>query len=143
MVGLGVEGPQDERYQDICWAYFAEKHLPFYRVTWLHNYSDKVVPDASKQWSLLIEVNQNSVPKDASEADVVALCEKAFRELGIIGQECQVVSRWCQLLKLSYPVPFLGRDELVEAVKGHLEKEYQIYTRGRFGDWIYEWTNQD
>jgi len=59
--------------------------LPFYRLTWLNNYSEKVVPDVSKHWSLLFEVNVNSVPSDATEKEILDINEKACRDLGLIG----------------------------------------------------------
>jgi len=141
ILGFGIEGPQVEAYKDISWAYFPEKELPFYRVTWLHNYSDKVVPDISKHWSLLIEVNQNSVPKGATDQEILDMNEKAFRETGIIGPDCKIVSYFIRFLKLSYPVPFLKREEIIGKLVPYLEDKYQIYTRGRFGDWIYEFSN--
>ena len=42
-----------------CWMYFPEENCPYYRVTYLSNYSPEVVPDATRQYSLLAEVSRS------------------------------------------------------------------------------------
>lgn len=63
ILGIGVSGPKPEATKDLCWAYFPDSDIPFYRVTWLSNYSDDLVSDPSKHWSLLLEVNVKSLPE--------------------------------------------------------------------------------
>ena len=41
-----------------------------------------------------------------------------------------------------YPVPFTGRDELLELVQTEFERS-GVLSRGRFGGWRYESCNQD
>ena len=41
-----------------------------------------------------------------------------------------------------YPTPFLGRDETLAAILPGLEA-CRVYSRGRFGAWRYEVSNQD
>ncbi|SYZ64647.1 hypothetical_protein (plasmid) [Leishmania braziliensis MHOM/BR/75/M2904] len=45
--------------------------------------------------------------------------------------------------KKGYPIPFVGRNELLEEVQPVLRDTYKIYSRGRFGAWRYEVANQD
>ena len=54
----------------------------------------------------------------------------------------QVVSKHYNYLPYGYPVPFLGREKVLAEVQPHLEFR-QIYSRGRFGGWRYEVSNQD
>ncbi|HHT9106668.1 MAG TPA: amine oxidase, partial [Candidatus Wujingus californicus] len=42
----------------------------------------------------------------------------------------------------SFPVPFLGRDEVLREVQSFLSGN-DIYSRGRFGGWKYEVGNMD
>jgi hypothetical protein len=57
--------------------------------------------------------------------------------------ETEIVSTWTEMIKYAYPVPFLKRDSILDVVIPHLEKTYGIYSRGRFGLWKYEISNQD
>jgi hypothetical protein len=59
-----------------------------------------------------------------------------------ISKKTQIVSTLHQRFGYGYPTPFLGRDELVDTVLSALEKEH-IFSRGRFGAWKYEVSNQD
>lgn len=53
-----------------------------------------------------------------------------------------VASVWMHSACYGYPTPFLGRDRLVEPILAELEN-VNIYSRGRFGGWKYEVSNQD
>jgi len=46
-------------------------------------------------------------------------------------------------LNLGYPTPTLGRDEAINNILPTLQKDRQIWSRGRFGAWKYEVANQD
>ena len=56
IVGVGIEQPVPSKK---CWMYFPEENSPFYRVTYLSNYSPEVVPDATRYYSLLAEVSHS------------------------------------------------------------------------------------
>ena len=53
-----------------------------------------------------------------------------------------VVSRWHRRLEHGYPTPWLGRDETLARVDARL-RVANIFSRGRFGAWKYEVSNQD
>jgi hypothetical protein len=65
-----------------------------------------------------------------------------LRRLGIVPAESSVVSQWRKTLKHGYPVPFLGRDDVLTSAHAQLT-EYDIFSRGRFGGWKYEVSNMD
>ena len=67
---------------------------------------------------------------------------RALREDRLIGPESEIVSRWYHKEKYGYPVPSTNRDAALEAVQPLLE-ERSIFSRGRFGAWKYEVSNQD
>jgi hypothetical protein len=60
----------------------------------------------------------------------------------LIESRDDIVSTWQLRLEHGYPTPFLGRDDIVHAVLPELEK-LGISSRGRFGAWKYEVSNQD
>ena len=65
----------------------------------------------------------------------------AFERCGFIDRP-NVVSRWHRRLEHGYPTPWLGRDEVLGEVEQALHAA-GIYSRGRFGAWKYEVSNQD
>ena len=65
----------------------------------------------------------------------------AFERCGFIDR-ANVVSRWHRRLEHGYPTPWLGRDEVLGEVEQALHGA-GIYSRGRFGAWKYEVSNQD
>eukprot|EP00347_Sterkiella_histriomuscorum_P000503 403375600 len=154
IIGFGISGPKPDATKDLSWAYFPDKDIPFYRVTWLSNYSEDLVPDSSQHWSLLLEVNVKSLDEKLRQSsienneEVQNACLEALYKLNIIPDPTQtpdikIISRYTKRVEYSYPVPFVKRDSLLEKILPHLEKEYGIYSRGRFGDWKYEISNQD
>ena len=72
--------------------------------------------------------------------DAVRRTEESLRALGA-GSDC-VVSRFVREIPMGYPVPTLGRDDIVRTVDEGL-RAHGLYSRGRFGGWRYESSNQD
>ena len=71
-VGIGVA---DECPSTKCWMYFPESNSPFYRVTYLSNYSPKVTPGPG-HFSLLAEVSSSEY-KPENAHDVVEVIRSA------------------------------------------------------------------
>ena len=152
IVGIGIQGPQPEATKDLSWAYFPDEDIPFYRVSWHSNYSKNMSPDPERYWSLLLEVNVKSLEEQLREPtpenmkEVERQCLQALFKLKIVpdpahNPEISIARTHTQFVKYSYPVPFLKRDSILEKLLPHLEQEYGIYSRGRFGNWKYEISN--
>jgi hypothetical protein len=69
---------------------------------------------------------------------VVAGCKKAR----LLPKGAKLASVWSRSLERGYPTPFLERDDLLEHLQPQLER-LGILSRGRFGGWKYEVSNQD
>jgi protoporphyrinogen oxidase len=139
-VGIGVA---DECPSSKCWMYFPGSDTPFYRVTYLSNYSSRVVPGPG-YFSLLAEVS-SSVYKPENPDDVVDRTIQgmvASRLLDPEQAERKIVSRELLRVPYSYPVPTRERDEALAVIQPWL-MERGIYSRGRFGAWRYEIGNTD
>lgn len=138
-VGIGVRGDANTTR---CWMYFPEDDCPFYRVTYLSNYSTKVAPDG--HFSLLAEVSSSEFKPENAD-DVVQRTIDGMRSTGLLtGRQVNedIVSRQLLSVSYSYPVPALGRDEALAVIQPWLESQ-GILSRGRFGAWRYEIGNTD
>lgn len=151
MVGIGLRSrtPGAGTPSTKSWMYFPEDNCPFYRVTYLSNYSPFMTPDKDNYYSLLCEVSESDAKPtpgkggrdpDAVVAEVVTGLENA----GLLepGERANIVSRWCYYADYSYPTPSVERDEILSEVIPYLEG-VGIYSRGRFGMWKYEVANTD
>jgi protoporphyrinogen oxidase len=141
IVGVGFEGRPPADLETKCWMYFPEPETPFYRVTVFSNYSPNNVARPGEQWSLMAEVSESGAkPVDASR--VVEETIEGFRRCRFIDRDTRIVSRFHTRLEHGYPTPWLGRDEVLAPVNEALESR-GILSRGRFGAWKYEVSNQD
>jgi protoporphyrinogen oxidase len=139
-IGIGVA---DECPSSKCWMYFPGSDSPFYRVTYLSNYSPQVTPGPGN-FSLLAEVSSSPF-KQEDPTDVVARTIEGMVACELLTPEQadhRIVSRQLLRVPYSYPVPTIGRDGALAIIQPWL-MEHDIYSRGRFGAWRYEIGNTD
>jgi protoporphyrinogen oxidase len=141
IVGIGLKGKVPEHLKTKCWMYFPEADCPFYRVTIFSNYSPHNVPDAHSTWSVMTETSESDC-KPVNQDTLVAATIQGLLNTGLINNADDVVSTWTHRARYGYPIPGLHRDEALEEILPALEND-NIYSRGRFGAWKYEVSNQD
>lgn len=141
IVGVGLKGKPKEELKTKCWMYFPEANCPFYRVTLFSKYSPFNVPDIKENWSLMTEVSE-SVHKPVDEKSLVVEVIQGLRNTKLISSEDEIVSTWQYKTNYGYPTPSIHRDEVINDIQPILMKK-NIYSRGRFGMWKYEVSNQD
>ena len=141
IIGLGVRGTPPEEIGTKCWMYFPEDDCPFYRATVFSNYSPFNVPDIGAGWSLMCEVSE-SPAKPVDAASVVRRTVDGAVATGLVGSREDVIHTWTRRLPYGYPTPALDRDRALEFLLPGLQ-DRGIYSRGRFGAWKYEVSNQD
>ncbi len=141
IVGIGLDGRVPEQLRTKCWMYFPEANTPFYRATVFSNYSPNNVPRPGMQWSLMAEVSE-SPDKPVSSRTLVDDVVAGLRAAQLIDADAKILSRWHQRVEHGYPTPWLGRDEILTPVDSAL-RAVSILSRGRFGAWKYEVSNQD
>ena len=142
VVGIGVEGQPPAHLKHQCWMYFPEDDCPFYRVTVFSNYSPYHVPKPGQQWSLMAEVCE-TVNRSVDSAAIVEQVIQGFYKTQLLDAARDIiVSRFHRRLEYGYPTPFYGREELCKPIFAALEAK-DILSRGRFGAWKYEVSNQD
>jgi protoporphyrinogen oxidase len=141
IVGIGLRGAPPEKLLTKCWMYFPEGDCPFYRVTVFSNYSPANVPDINAQWSLMAETSQ-SPAKPVDEAQVLESTIQGLLNTGLIAQRSDVISTWKYSAPHGYPTPCRDRDAALATLMPALHSR-GLYSRGRFGAWKYEVSNQD
>jgi protoporphyrinogen oxidase len=141
-VGIGLDRPSPSTKN---WIYFPNPTTPFYRMTYLSNYSPGIVPggDTSRYCSLLTETTYSPhrrLPSgDFVKAVLDGLLAEKILEPSDIGK---VVSTYLIHAGHAYPIPSIDRDAALSVIQPYLESKH-IYSRGRFGSWKYEIGNQD
>ncbi|HEX8911360.1 MAG TPA: FAD-dependent oxidoreductase [Humisphaera sp.] len=140
MVGIGIKQPCPSTKS---WMYFPEDNCPFYRVTYLSNYSPYMTPDKDRYYSLLTETSYSEFkPVDGSR--IVDDTITGLVNAGLLKDEDRkdICDTWVYDAKYSYPTPSVERDGILSEVIPYLER-HDIYSRGRFGMWKYEVANTD
>jgi hypothetical protein len=123
--------------------YFPESNAPFYRVTYLSNYSPEVVPDPSTHYSLLAEVSHSEL-KPVNRETIVEETIQGFVNTKLITDDDRkdIVDAHLIEREHTYPTPSLERDGALAVLHPWFESR-DIFSRGRFGAWRYEVGNMD
>jgi len=139
IVGVGVDRPANSTKN---WIYFPEPEVPFYRVTYLSNYSPYITPGPDQ--TLLLTETSRSGHKPEDGATIVQRVVDGLVKTGLMDESdrVKVVTTWLCSPDMTYPVPSLTRDESLGTIQPWL-REQGIWSRGRFGAWLYEIGNMD
>ncbi len=141
LFGFGVRGNMPERYAGLHSCQVTDADIPFWRLNFPMTVSRGNGPDGC--YSMLCEVSEPAEQPARPAAELRAEVEESLFRMGLVGKPGQeIVSRWEYSIEHGYPVPFLGRDALLGEVQPQLEAA-GVYSRGRFGSWRYEISNQD
>jgi hypothetical protein len=105
------------------------------------NYSPNNVPDIQQYWSLMLEVAESPV-KQVDRERLIDSVIKGLIATRLIDNRNEIANIWHHLVEYGYPTPSLRRDEALNQLLPALE-QYGIFSRGRFGAWKYEVSNQD
>lgn len=139
IVGVGVARPTPS---EKCWLYFPEENAPFYRVTYLSNYSPYMTPDPN-HFLLLTETSRSEYKPEDKNTIIDRVIE------GLINTQIlepadldRIASTYLIDVDYSYPVPTVDRNGALATIQPYL-RQHDIYSRGRFGAWCYEIGNMD
>jgi protoporphyrinogen oxidase len=141
IVGLGISGRPPEILRTKTWMYFPESNCPFYRVTVFSNYAEANVPAPGSTWSLMCEVSESNHRPVNQQLLINSVVDGAIAT-GLVKDKKQILSRWSHRVRYGYPVPGLWRDATLAQLLPDFER-FGVYSRGRFGLWKYEVSNQD
>ena len=139
IVGVGLDRPANSTKN---WIYFPEPEVPFYRVTYLSNYSPYITPEPD-QTLFLTETSRSQHKPEPADTIVdrvidglidTKLMDESDRDL--------IATTWRCSPDMSYPVPSTTRDAALGTIQPWLRSQ-GIWSRGRFGAWLYEIGNMD
>ena len=139
--GIGLRGKPPEHLRTKCWMYFPEDNCPFYRVTVFSNYSPNNVPDIKTNWSLMAEVSESPY-KPVDQGRLIEQVIEGLLATQLIERRQDIVSIWKYRAAYGYPTPGLERDAALAKILPFFESK-SVFSRGRFGLWKYEVSNQD
>ena len=140
VVGVGCERPLAD---DRSWLYFADDHIPFYRVTNFAKYAAANVPDAdTSRYSSYLTESAYSRHRPRERTGVEETVVDGLVAAGLIDNAVPIASLHTIDVEYAYPIPTLRRDAALRVVQPWL-MEHGIYSRGRFGSWRYEIGNMD
>ncbi len=139
IVGVGVDRPAETTKN---WIYFPEPDVPFYRVTYLSNYSPYITPQPDQ--TLFLTETSRSPHKPEDAATIVDRVVDGLVDTGLMTEADRglVVTTWLCSPEMTYPVPSVERDACLGTIQPWLRSQ-GIYSRGRFGAWLYEIGNMD
>lgn len=139
IVGIGIDRPASSTKN---WIYFPESDVPFYRVTYLSNYSPYITPRPDQ--TLLLTETSWSQHKHEDAGTIVDRVVDGLISTKLMEPEDRqrVVSTWLCSPAMSYPVPSVSRDQSLGTIQPWLRSQ-SIWSRGRFGGWLYEIGNMD
>jgi len=139
IVGVGVDRacPTNK-----CWLYFPEESAPFYRVTYLSNYSPQITPK-DDQFLLLTETAHSPYKPEPREGIVDRVIDGLIATKILEPEDrARIASTYLIDVPYAYPVPTLDRDASLAVIQPYL-MSHDVYSRGRFGGWLYEIGNMD
>jgi len=139
IVGLGMKGSVPDHMRTKCWMYFPDDSVVFFRATVLYNYAPDNAPEGT--WSLMTET-AFSPSRRMPAGDITEAVIRSARTAGLVRRTDRIIDTWTFTAAYGYPTPTLDRDAQLASVLPRLAS-HGIYSRGRFGAWKYEVSNQD
>ena len=99
------------------------------------------MPTPGSTWSLMCEVSESRYRPVNQQSLIDSVVDGAVAT-GLVKDARQILSRWSYRAAYGYPVPGLERDAALAQLLPEFER-FGVYSRGRFGLWKYEVSNQD
>ena len=140
IVGCGFKVPLND---DWCWMYFPGPDVPFSRVTNFAHYSPFNVPKGRTDLycAYMFETSFSDEKPEVRNRVTHATLQSLYNS-GLVPKQLQTATEHVIKVPYAYPVPTLDRDDALRVVQPYLMK-HGVYSRGRFGAWMYEIGNMD
>jgi protoporphyrinogen oxidase len=120
VIGLGFQGELPEVLKNKTWIFSADPEVDFHRATVVTNFSKSLSDGGDKRrgprWSIMFETASSPLRNiNVEPGHLVANHLKELQKWGAIQEGHAPLSVWHKHLDMGYPLPFLGRDDLLSS----------------------------
>ena len=98
-------------------------------------------PKEGPYWSIMVEISESPL-KPVDHANLLQDSIQGLVNTDMLMPDDEIVSTYHRRFEYGYPTPSLEREAVLTEMLPRLQ-EKDIYSRGRFGSWRYEVSNQD
>ena len=138
MVNLGINRADLSEGQ---WVYFYDRDICFSRLSFPHMFSPHVAPPGCGSIQAEVYFSDKYRPLKGSPADYVAPVIADLKRCGVLHEDDQILHTNVHVSRYAQVIFDLERADAVAVVHGYLNDVGIAYC-GRYGDWLYTWTDE-
>jgi len=138
MINVGVNRADLSEGQ---WTYYYDRDVCFTRLSFPHMFSPHVVPPGCGSIQAEIYYSQKYRPLQGAPADYVAPVLADLKRTGVLREEDEILHTNIHVSRYAQVIFDLERADALATVHGYLD-EIGIAYCGRYGDWLYIWTDE-
>jgi len=138
MINLGINRADLSEGQ---WTYFYDRDVCFARLSFPHMFSPHVVPPGCGSIQAEIYYSQKYRPLKGSPADYVAPVIADLKRCGVLREDDRILHTNIHVSRYAQVIFDLERAGALATVHGYLD-DLGIAYCGRYGDWLYIWTDE-
>jgi protoporphyrinogen oxidase len=138
MVNLGVNRPDLSEGQ---WTYYYDRDICFTRLSFPHMFSPHTAPPGCGSIQAEVYFSQKYRPLKGSPEDCVAPVLADLKRVGVLREDDKILHTNVHVSRYAQVIFDLERADALAIVHGYLD-EVGIAYCGRYGDWLYIWTDE-
>jgi protoporphyrinogen oxidase len=138
MVNLGVNRPDLSEGQ---WTYYYDRDIYFTRLSFPHMFSPHTAPPGCGSIQAEVYFSQKYRPLKGSPQDCVAPVLADLKRVGVLREDDKILHTNVHVSRYAQVIFDLERADALAIVHGYLD-EVGIAYCGRYGDWLYIWTDE-
>ncbi len=138
MVNLGINRVDLSEGQ---WTYFYDRDICFSRLSFPHMFSPHVAPPGCGSIQAEVYFSQKYKPLKGAPEDYVAPVIADLKRCGVLREDDQILHTNVHVSRYAQVIFDLERADALATVHGYLDDVGIAYC-GRYGDWLYIWTDE-
>jgi len=138
MVNLGINRADLSEGQ---WTYFYDRDICFSRLSFPHMFSPHVAPPGCGSIQAEVYFSQKYKPLKGAPEDYVAPVIADLKRCGVLREDDRILHTNVHVSRYAQVIFDLERADALATVHGYLDDVGIAYC-GRYGDWLYIWTDE-